>query len=436
MTIHTIHTGLELLAALAEYARSAISACTSAQTGAEFDVISVEVAFAATDDVDIVSRCEPPGEDHPSQREEWLNGLEFLALALKAAKTLPPDRCSWAAPLAGKLSALLAEREKYLVAQHHWWRQGALAEQRRQTLEAGLSPWCHIKDGSSTGELAAECTTAQATLVVKAWMHAELSARDSAAVRDWTSKETSWRNAYQAELSSRVTHTGIVNIPAALRFVPVLVVPLPHLGDGRRLECRAVASGVSLAWPGAELTVADWKDGGIEVQVGDEVAGHLQVRFERYEADLQVVSLAALSALAQVQDDPDFPEQTALAAGRTAMELLASETPWHTVLAEAAHDFDMRKTVESGAVLLIERALETRVYLETLLYRYLDAEFGNTVAELDKQLAKDKSAVLAVPAEHYYEIVALAEPDRGSWWAARLELDAGPGAFWLSETFP
>jgi hypothetical protein len=419
-----IDSAMGLVLALADKARRmAPDGTLHPEVEIWLDDVPADFALEAAEDMDLFFPAETPEEDDPGGQERWLSALETLALAARVAAALPAS-CSWAAGLTSTLEKAIASREECLARGNGWWRFGRSADEGRKRYGETLSPWRLIRDGSSIGEIAAGSSDDAVGIAISSWMCEDLSLRDNDAVRDLVVGDTRWKDAYRAEIARRCDETGVVAVPGALRLSPVFVVPLSHLGEGNRLEARVTDDGLSVTWPGRTRLLLTWNDAGrIEQRIGDEITGDLQLRFTRIDGDLFVTSFAATSALAEIESDPDFPEDRAIEVARAAVGLLDDDNGWRGRLARIANDFNKGKTVDADGVLLVERAIEARASLDALVYRYLNVDLAGLVSELDQRFAEAADAVLVVPEERYYDILEFAMPAPGIWWAAYIDLD-------------
>jgi hypothetical protein len=390
---------------------------TSGETRWRGDAPTRGVIDAVAADVSRLAPEEVPPHDDPDARFAWLSGVETLARAAVAAGALAADH-EWAAEVRAALREALEGRKESFAAARGWWRFGALARR------GDLPPWAWMRPGVETGEVRADLPEAEREPVVAAWIGGELAAADAEAVGEFVTSTEDWKLAYRRALSPWCESTTTLDLPAALRLDPIVEVPLPHLEAGAACRVRSVQDGVSLSWPKRDPVVAKWDENDRASAVaGDEVTGELGLSFERLEADAGAVSYAACAGLARTVRDPDWPAATAVPFAAGVVDALGENTAWRETLGRAARDFDAGETVDGDDLLLVERAIEARAGLDVLIYRYLDPALGNAVAALDARLAGVADAVLAVPGETYLEIIEDADPETGSWWAARLDLD-------------
>lgn len=425
-------SGYELLCALAEWQRESEGAGGLAWDSAE---PAREILEEVPDEVAALAPEEPPPADDLDERLTWLRGVETLGLARAACAALAGD-LTWARELVPALDEALSRRRQRLLEVGGWWRFGRFAEEGAGP--EARAPWAWIRGGVESGEVSADQEESARTLVVEAWIRGELSAVDHQKVIAFVSEHEQWRRCYREALGRWFRPTRAVAVPAALRLEPLRTFPLPHLGRDARCELRLTDEGVALSWPrggtAAPRSFA-WEGGRAEGVVGDEVTGEIVISVERIAPDLGASTAAAVDALGRVQIDPDWPSERALVVGRAAAEMLSDGEGWRGALSRISQEFQEGLFVDEDDVLLVERALEARAALDTILFRYLDPAFGAVVNGLDESLANVADAVLTVPEERYHELLELADPEPGTWWAARQDLDLEVPAEVLEDAF-
>jgi hypothetical protein len=414
-------SGYELLCALAEWQREAE---VNGSLGWDSQDPSQSVLETISEGIERLSEEEAPAESDLDDRMSWLRGVELLELARRACLALGPD-VAWASGLVGVLQDALDTRERAVAQSAGWWRLGRVAE---DAIFGGdpRPPWSWIGSGVEVGEVHRELDEDAREVVVECWVRGDLAEADHRGVLALVVGHEVWRRCYREVLGRWLRLIRVVAVPPALGPAILRSFPLPHLGRGARGEVRLAGDGLALSWPrgGADAPLSlVWEGDSIEYVIRDEVAGEVTLRFERVAPDLGATTAAALSALVKVQRDPDWPRESAHAAARAAMALLSDDEAWRGSLSRSAEDFREGRLVEEEDVLLVERALEVRAALDTVLFRYLDPDFGKALKVLDERLADVADAVLAVPGERYYELLELAEPEAGSWWAAWQDLD-------------
>ncbi len=416
--ILNIYSGMELVSALAEYA------LVSLQHG-DTEMISFEgvdntIVLAAIEDAKLYCSETVPDENDYDNVSRWLNAIETLALTEFAASIL--HQYTWATKLSASLKQLLAVRVTAIENKDELWRFGALADEKRNKGLGSFVPWNKIENFFAADRT--EITPKIYDIIVESWIRKELSAFDAEELKKRIVDIAPLRKLYKDTLLDHNEKISILTVPANLRTQPSVSIPIPHVGRDANFEVYIAENGLSLNFPGIDSITKNWSElGFIEYIVNDAIIGDCIFKFQKIESDLFSDTSEAVSKLTEIETDPDYPADKAILAANAAIGLLENPKGWFGCLVEIAKKFNNEEIVEQDELIFVERALQVRASLDAIFYRYLDPKLHTLLNKLDICLAEVKDAVLAVGEERYYSILEFAEPEPGTWWAARMDLD-------------
>lgn len=385
------------------------------------DVLNSAIVDSAIYEID--NWC--PSNPSDDNKCNWLNAIEILSSSEKSLSDLYSGN-EHADNLRVVIKNAIHARVKTIENSEGWWKFGDLAEDHILKNGVAIEPWNTILQSDITKEIPADAPLEALRGAVTAWVESRLSDQGFEYIKNLVLTDERWKDIYRDKLNNLTARKDnvITTHPAFRLGHPLNSVSLPHLGKNVSLKISSADNGLLVDYPGKTPALSDWNDEGvIEAKSGDEVTDELLFKFNRIKPDIHCESFSAYSALASILRDPDYPEEKTVDVIRPAVDLFFRENGWFDRLSQLSDSFDKEEDIDSDDVLLAERALEIRAVMDELLHRHLNPEIHDLISKLDERLSDVKNAVFTISEENYYEILEFSQPESGSWWAVRLDLD-------------